>query len=110
MTTQLIKVQSTESYIRWGLVALSAVALFAIPEAHADLAGGLNKAESMATMLRDRLFQIAGFVAAVYLLWKAVQAWQGRCDWGEFAMAVVYVAIAGGSVALAGWAWTALTS
>lgn len=109
MTTQLSTVHST-NYSRWGLVALAAVVLFAIPEAHADLQGGLTKAQNMTTMIRDGIFAAAGVAAGLYLLWKALQAWQGRADWGEFAMACVHVAVAGGAVALAGWLWTSLTT
>lgn len=109
MTTQLSTVHRTD-YARWGLVALAAIVLFTIPEAHADLQGGLNKAKSYTTMIRDGIFAAAGVLAGLYLLWKALQAWQGRADWGEFAMACVHVAIAGSAVALAGWLWTSLTT
>lgn len=107
MTTQLSTVQRTD-YIRWGLVALAAVALFAIPEAHADLQGGIKKAENYSKMIRDGIYSVAGFIAAIYLLWKGLQAWQGRADWGEFGMACVHVAIAGSAIVLAGWLWTSL--
>lgn len=109
MTTQLSTVHGT-NYIRWGLMALTATALFVAPEAYADLQGGLNQAKSYTTMIRDGLFAAAGILAGLYLLWKALQAWQGRADWGEFGMACIYVAIAGSSIALANYLWTALVS
>lgn len=109
MTTQLSTVHRTD-YTRWGLVVLAAIVLFTIPEAHADLQGGINKAKSYTTMIRDGVFSIAAVFAGLYLLWKVLQAMQGRADWGEVGMACVHVAVAGGAIALAGWLWTSLTS
>lgn len=88
---------------------LSAYLLTIMP-ASADLAGGINKTTGIAEQLRDGMLAIGGVIAVIYLLWKALEAWRGRCDWGEFAMSVGYVAVAGGSAALAGWAWTVFTS
>lgn len=88
---------------------LSAYLLTIMP-ASADLAGGINKTTGIAEQLRDGMLAIGGVIAVIYLLWKALEAWRGRCDWGEFAISVGYVAVAGGSAALAGWAWTVFTS
>lgn len=78
--------------------------------ASADLAGGINKTQGIAQQLQTGMMTIGGIIAVIYLLWKALETWRGRCDWGEFAMSVGYVALAGGSAALAGWAWTVFTS
>lgn len=72
------------------------------------LSGGLSTATSTATQIRTALMTIASIVAGIYLLYKALQAWQGRCDWGEFGMSVAYVALAGAAVTLASWAWKLL--
>lgn len=72
------------------------------------LSGGISQATSAAGQIRDGLLAIGGIVAVIYLLYKAVQAWGGRCDWGEFGMSVLYVALAGGAATLADWAWKAL--
>ena len=75
--------------------------------AFADLDGGLNKAESTITKVKDWGIKIAGIAAVIYILWKAVETWRGRGDWGEFAISACYVAIAGAAPAVANWAWTA---
>lgn len=75
--------------------------------AFADLAGGLGKAESTMATIKDWGIRLAGVAAIVYILWKALETWRGRGDWGEFAISACYVAIAGASPAIANWAWTA---
>lgn len=88
---------------------LTAYVLTIMP-ASADLAGGISKTQNIAEQLQKGMMAIGGIIAVIYLLWKALEAWRGRCDWGEFALSVGYVAVAGGSAALAGWAWTVFTS
>lgn len=70
-----------------------------------DLKGGLTKFQGDVVVYRDLFFGLLGVIATIYLLWKALDAWQGRADWKEFALSVLYVAIAGGSIQLARWAW-----
>lgn len=72
------------------------------------LSGGISTATNTANQIRTGLMTIAGVVAGIYLLYKALQSWQGRCDWGEFGMSVLYVALAGAAVTLANWAWKLL--
>lgn len=100
--------KSVSTITKLGLF-LSAYLLTIMP-ASADLAGGISKTEGIAKQLKDGMLVIGGIIAVIYLLWKALEAWRGRCDWGEFALSVGYVAVAGGSAALAGWAWTVFTS
>lgn len=75
--------------------------------AFADLSGGLGKAESTMTTLKDWGIRLAGIGAVLYILWKALETWRSRGDWGDFAISACYVAIAGASPAIANWAWTA---
>lgn len=89
---------------------LVALLMIIASPAFADLQGGLNKAESYADIAQTSLMTIGGIVAAIYLLWKALECWRGRADWGEFGMAIVYVGLAGGSAVLARWAWTMFTT
>lgn len=105
MTTQTLSTQV--DYKKWGMFALSAMALVAFPSIAmaAGLQGGIDDATSAAKTIVNGAMTIAGVVAIIYILWKAIQLWQGRCDWGEFGMAIGYVAIAGGAVTLANWAW-----
>lgn len=86
-----------------------AVAVMALTSnsAFADLAGGLGKAESTLNTLKDWGIRLAGIGAVLYILWKALETWRNRGDWGEFAISAAYVAIAGASPAIANWAWTA---
>lgn len=108
-----MKVANNNDEQKWSLSEKLTLALLTTvisPAAFADLTGGVNKAKGYAEQLRDGLLAIGGIIAVIYLLWKALECWRGRADWGEFAMSVLYVAIAGGSAALAGWAWTVFTS
>lgn len=86
-----------------------AVAVMALTSnsAFADLAGGLGKAESTLNTIKDWGIRLAGIAAVLYILWKALETWRSRGDWGEFAISAAYVAIAGASPAIANWAWTA---
>lgn len=87
------------------LTLFVAAYVLTIMPASADLAGGISKTQGIAEQLKTGMIAIGAIIAVIYLLWKALEAWRGRCDWGEFAMSVGYVALAGGSAALAGWAW-----
>lgn len=69
------------------------------------LSGGLSMAQTNINSLSSNAMLIAAAGAVVYLLFKAVQAWTGRCEWSEFLISCVWVAVAGASVTLAGWLW-----
>lgn len=88
-----------------GLVCLT-VPLLLPSLAFADLNGGLSQGKSALDTVKNWLMAAAGTAAVIYLLFKAIQAWQGRCEWGEFGMAVFYVALAGGAVTIANWAFS----
>lgn len=83
--------------------------LLAIMPASADLAGGIQTTTNIAEQVKTGMLTIGGIIAVIYLLWKALEAWRGRCDWGEFALSVGYVALAGASAVLANWAWGLFT-
>lgn len=83
------------------------VMLLTSNSAFADLVGGLGKAESTLNTLKDWGIRLAGIAAVLYILWKVLETWRSRGDWGEFAISAAYVAIAGASPAIANWAWTA---
>lgn len=109
MTTQTMS--ASVDYKKWGLFALGVVALIALPSvamAAGGLQGGLNTVKTQVETIKNAALTIGGIAAVIYLLWKAIQAWQGRCDWGEFGMSVAYVALAGAAATIAGWAWTLL--
>lgn len=83
------------------------VMLLTSNSAFADLAGGLSKAEDTITKIKNWGIGVAGVAAVIYILWKALETWRSRGDWGDFAISACYVAIAGASPAIASWAWTA---
>lgn len=87
------------------LTLVFAVFTFMEPALANGLEGGIKTATTAATKIKDAMILIGGIVAIIYLLYKAVQLWQGRADWGEFGMSVGYVAVAGAAATLAGWAW-----
>ena len=88
-----------------GLAVLCALILLPTVASAGGLSGGLSDAKSNLDTLKTWLMLAAGTGAVIYLLVKAVQAWQGRCEWGEFGMAVFWVALAGGAATLAAWAF-----
>ncbi len=90
------------------VVAMAFLTLSTNP-ALASLQGGIDKATGIATQIKVGLLAIAAIGAVIYLLIKALECWNGRADWKEFGLAVLYVAMAGGAAALANWAWTAFT-
>lgn len=92
-------------YMKMTGVAMMAT-LLAIEPALADqLDAGIKTVTTGANKIKTAILTVAGIAAVIYLLWKAVQAWQGRCEWGEFAFSVLYVALAGGAAVIANWAW-----
>lgn len=105
LKTDLVN-QSIKDKVSHLTLALT-VMLLTSNSAFADLAGGLGKAESTMTTLKDWGIRLAGIGAVLYILWKALETWRSRGDWGDFAISACYVAIAGASPAIANWAWTA---
>lgn len=81
------------------------VSLLTTP-AFANLDGGLQKAESTMTKIKDWGIRLAAIGAVLYILWKALETWRSRGDWGDFAISACYVAIAGAAPAIANWAFT----
>jgi hypothetical protein len=70
-------------------------------------AGGLSSGTTMVNDFVQWFYAIVGVGAGGYLLWKAVEAWSGRSDWLSFIQSCIYVAVAGGSLVLASYLWTA---
>ena len=101
MTTKI-----TNSGLKFTSIAILAFVMLMPSLAFADLAGGLSEANTTLNTIKTWLYTAAGVAAVIYLLFKALQAWQGRCEWGEFGMAVFYVALAGGAITLANWAFS----
>ena len=91
--------------IKQTLAFVLALCFSQIALASGKLSGGLNEAQSNLTLIKTWGISIAGVGAVVYLLWKAIEAWRGRGDWGDFGMAVVHVALAGAAATLAAWAF-----
>lgn len=100
MGNNLIKKHN--SSVAFGVILATVMLL--MPElAFADLAGGMAKAQSEADGFLTAFRLIVGSAAVFYLLWKTVQAWQGRCEVTEFLQACAWVALAGGIVYFAPW-------
>lgn len=72
------------------------------------LSGGLDTAKTQVTTIRTALYAIVGIGAGLYLLWQAVLCWNGKKDWSDMVPAIIHVAIAGGAITLATWAWSTL--
>lgn len=81
------------------VLALSAMATNALA------LGGLDVAETTAEDIKNGVYAIVGICALIYLLYIGVMAFFEKKQWADFAMAVVHVAVVGGSSALGAWAW-----
>ena len=92
------------------LFAVFALALSGTAFAAAGAAGGLTTAQTTATTVQTALFAFVGACAGIYLLYLGLMAWADKKTWADFGMGVVYVALVGGSVALATWAWALFSS
>ncbi|OBX76261.1 hypothetical protein A9308_08990 [Moraxella atlantae] len=89
---------------------VAAVMLLGMHPAAADLVGGINKAKGQIDPAIQAFYVLVGIAATGYLLWKFLDAWQGRADWKDFGMAIVHVALAGSATVLAPEAWKWFTS
>lgn len=98
------QLQRISRYIKVAGIA-TVVTVLMVEPAFANLDAGIKTVTAGAEKLKNAILSIAGIAAVIYLLWKAIQAWQGRCEWGEFAFSVGYVALAGGAAVIANWAW-----
>ena len=68
--------------------------------------GGLTSAQTAAGEIKTGLFALVGVVAVIYMIYLGVMAFTEKKSWSDFGWGVVHVSFVGGSVALAGWAWT----
>lgn len=68
--------------------------------------GGMVKATSTAQQIQSGLFIFCGVAAVIYMIYLALMAFTEKKTWSDFGYGVLHVALAGGAVALASWAWT----
>ena len=107
----LPKRQQTKNVaVTMACIAVVAVALFSpsLAWSAGGLSGGLDTAKTQVTAIRTALYAIVGIGAGLYLLWQAVLCWNGKKDWSDMVPAIIHVAIAGGAITLATWAWETL--
>lgn len=72
----------------------------------AGATAGMAKATSTADAIKTGLFTFVGVAAVIYMIYLAMMAFTEKKSWGDFGYGVLHVALAGGAVALANWAWT----
>lgn len=77
----------------------------ALVQTSAFALGGLDKAQSTATEVKTGIYALVGVIAMLYMIYLAVMAFTEKKSWSDFGWGVVYVSLAGASVALASWAW-----
>lgn len=73
--------------------------------AFANLTGGLGKVNTTLQQILDWASGAFAIAAVLYIMWKAIETWRNRGDWGDFAMSMVNVALVGAAPALANWAY-----
>jgi len=69
--------------------------------------GGLSKGVDLAENIKTGLYALLGVCSSIYLIYLAFMAFTEKKTWADFGWGIVYVCIAGGVIALAGWAWSA---
>lgn len=72
---------------------------------HAANAGGLESATQAAETFKTWFFGLLGVFASSYLLWKGAEVWAEKAQWIDFGYAIGKVAVVGGAIGIAGWAW-----
>lgn len=103
-TSQASKTWSNRIY----QVYIAVIVMFYASTASAGLSGGLNTAKSSVSEITTSVYALVGVAAGAYLLWQAVLCWNGKKDWSDMVPALVHVAVAGGSITAAAWAWSVL--
>lgn len=71
----------------------------------ASTLGGLTKAQTAATDIKNGLFILVGVIAIIYIIYLGVMAFTEKKSWADFGWGIVYVSLVGASVVLATWAW-----
>lgn len=85
----------------------SALALSLAAVATPALAGGgLAAASSGLSTFQVWFFTFVGILAICYLTYKGAMAFTDREHWSDFGMAIGKVAVVGGVIGLAAWAWS----
>ena len=69
-------------------------------------AGGLDEATSAIQTFQTWLYRFLGAGVLVYMIYQIILAMLEKQTWGDVFISVGKVAAAGGSVALATWAWS----
>jgi hypothetical protein len=81
------------------------VLLCALLVTNVAMAGGLESGTQAAETFKTWFFGFLGAISGVYLLWKGAEVWGEKIQWIDFGQAIAKVAVVGGSIGLAGWAW-----
>lgn len=84
---------------------VAAAAAVAAMQTNAFALGGLDKATSTAKDIQTGIYTFVGVTSIIYLLYLFLMAKLEKKSWSDFGMGVVHVAIGGGSISLATWAW-----
>ena len=69
-------------------------------------AGGLDEATDAIQTFQTWLYRFLGVGVLVYMVYQIILAMLEKQTWGDVFISVGKVAAAGGSVALATWAWS----
>ncbi|MES2206793.1 MAG: conjugal transfer protein [Pseudomonadota bacterium] len=85
-------------------VVLTLIAV--ITSASVMAGGGLAAASTAATTFQTWLYSFLGICSGIYMLYVGAMAKAGKKSWGEFAMGIVHVAVVGGGLAAATFAWS----
>ncbi|EPN0316289.1 TrbC/VirB2 family protein [Vibrio vulnificus] len=83
---------------------LLAVSCFAL-SSPAFANGGFSKATDVAEDIKVELYAFLGVVVFIYLMYNVIMAKLGKQQWSDVLIALGHVALAGGVIAGATWAW-----
>ncbi len=73
--------------------------------AQTTTAKGLQTATDTMEEVKDAFVLMVGVFVLIYLIYMGVMAMTERKSWAQFGWAVVYVALVGGAVNMATWAY-----
>ncbi|WP_439295214.1 TrbC/VirB2 family protein [Lonepinella sp. BR2882] len=92
----------TQNKLTWAFCLIAMLGCLFAPDA---LAGGLDAGITATSDLKSSAYKWLAVIAGGYIIWNVIMAYLGRKGWGDVAMAVLYSAIAGGTIALGEYAW-----
>jgi hypothetical protein len=104
MNTTAINQLNNKIQTKWGFIATS-VLMLTLLCAFPAFSAGLEDATDAVNEIKDWAYIFLGAFIFVFLIYHVIMAMMDKETWADVMMALVKVAIAGGVIVAAEWAW-----